>query len=666
MKRILFFTFVLFFPAMAALASDYMVPSFLYDGQAASFDEFKAETISSESNDLAHVEKIAYTAPDGKLCITVDYKKYNKFPVSEFFVTLSNRSKTEPTGIVENFKSLDTVFALPREKQAVTINTLRGSVYNPPDDFIPMEWTLEVGATHAFRTPSGRSSKDYFPFIELNFDDRHGNIVAIGWTGAWAVDYTNDGAIVKVVAGMDRTHFKLLPGEEIRQPSITVFTRDGQTRREFKTLVHRFMVENKLPRDPSGKLIEPILAVTAGGGNKTPEMLQQVLDYSVDNKLPFDTYWIDAGWYGAPHEDEHYSNCGPNWAKYVGDWHVNTTTHPTGDLLPIADAVHKAGMRFLLWFEPERMEDGAPILAEHPEYRNQNLVDYGNPEALAWIQKTICDIIAKHKIDIFRQDFNMDPGPIWNEMDKRDADRVGIAEARHITGLYQFLDDMRARFPNIAQENCASGGRRIDIEMISRAFTYCRSDYPIGQKPGDTAFVLSQNATLNSMAFLPLQGSETNCAPVFDDYAFASCLASGTVFTPTDFDGGIVRRPFSAEETTWFKKGFAVAKKMRDLSFADFYQLTDETSIANDLWCGWQMNDPAKKCGYAIIFRRADALDEERTLELGGIDANADYAVELFAGTFDGEKKTMSGKDLAAWHVAVTKRSFAVVFYSQK
>ena len=75
----------------------------------------------------------------------------------------------------------------------------------------------------------------------------------------------------------------------------------------------------------------------------------------------------------------------------------------------------------------------------------------------------------------------MDPGPVWRGMDA--ADRVGIAEAKHITGLYKFLDDMRARFPDILQENCASGGRRIDLEMISRAHTYCRSDYYIGRKP---------------------------------------------------------------------------------------------------------------------------------------------------------------------------------------
>ena len=71
-------------------------------------------------------------------------------------------------------------------------------------------------------------------------------------------------------------------------------------------------------------------------------MMLDVLNYGLDSKLDFDVYWVDAGWYGAPHEDEHYSNCGPNWYRYVGDWRVNTTTHPTGDLMPIANAVHNA------------------------------------------------------------------------------------------------------------------------------------------------------------------------------------------------------------------------------------------------------------------------------------------------------------------------------------
>ena len=260
----------------------------------------------------------------------------------------------------------------------------------------------------------------------------------------------------------------------------------------------------------------------------------------------------------------------------------------------------------------------------HPEYRHGQLVDYGNPEALKWIQDTIYGIIAKHKIDVFRQDFNMDPGPVWRDMDA--ADRVGIAEAKHIAGVYKFLDDMRARFPDILQENCASGGRRIDMEMISRAHTYCRSDYYIGRKPGDTAFILGQNATLNLIPYLPFQGCEFNCVPVGDDYAAFSIISSGTVITPSDFDGGIIRRKMTDDETAWFKKVFDVAIRMRPFYLGDFYQLTDETGAGDDVWCAWQCDRPDLKAGFAIFFRRSAATENSRAFRLGGIDPTATYA----------------------------------------
>jgi len=389
-------------------------------------------------------------------------------------------------------------------------------------------------------------------------------------------------------------------------------------------------------------------------------MMVDVLRYCVENKMPFDTYWVDAGWYGAPHEDELYSNCGPNWWKYVGDWRVNTTTHPTGDLLPIANAVHQAGLKFLLWFEPERMTDSAPILKWHPEYRHGQLVDYGNPEALQWIQNTIYEIIARHKIDVYRQDFNMDPGPVWRGMDA--ADRIGVAEAKHITGMYKFLDDMRARFPDILQENCASGGRRIDVEMISRAHTYCRSDYYIGRKPGDTAFILGQNATLNLVPYLPFQGCEFNCVPAGDEYAAFSIISSGTVITPSDFDGGIIRRRITDKETAWFKKVFDAAIRMRPFYLGDFYQLTDETGAGDDVWCAWQCHRPDLKAGFAIVFRRGAAAGESRTFRLGGIDPNATYQVE----GYDGSKKTAPSSELKDWTVILQPRSFQLVFYQKR
>lgn len=639
-------------------------PSFIYDGKLFAPSGFTQNVAAEEKTEQFDAKTTHFVAKDGKLQMTVVCRRYKNYPVLEYSVRLTNLSKTEPTEIVENFQSLDFDFPVNQLNEKITLNNLIGSVC-APIDFTPQTFRLKAGEQHAFTTPSGRSSGNQMPFIEMNFDESvkpdSGILFAVGWTGSWAAYFRNSGQYVNVCVGMDRSRFKLLPGETILQPSMTLFFRNGAGRREFKTTVHRFMVEFKSPRDADGNVIPPIMAVTAGGGNKTPQMMLDVLNYVLDNQMPFDTYWVDAGWYGAPHEDEHFSNCGSAWARYVGDWKINTTTHPTGTLLPIADAVHKAGMKFLLWFEPERMEDGAPILEKHPEFRHKNLLDYGNPEALAWIQKTVYGIIDLHDINVYRQDFNMDPRRIWIEMDAADPDRVGIGEARHITGVYQFLDQMRERFPGILQENCSSGGRRLDIEMTSRAHAYCRSDYFIGPKPGDTAFVLGQNATLNTTPYLPFQGGESNCVPIGDDYGMMSVVSSGTVFTPTDLDGAIVKRPFTAEETAWLKKVYDIAARMNRLYLGDFYPLTDETTADNDVWCAWQVDKPDENAGFALAFRRADAPTESQTFKLGNIDANARYEVEFF----DGSKKIIDGRELADWEVKLPPRSFLLVFYKK-
>ena len=637
-------------------------PAFNYDGKPAQKDGSFSRAICAGSQfDTAQYAagSKTMTAADGKLQIRLDFKTYKNALAGEYSVQLTNLSKTEPTGIISNFRSLSLAVDNPETPNAVSLNTLRGSTC-AATDFVPESFKIESGKERVLTTTCGRSSNDFVPFLELSLDDKNGHLFAVGWTGSWKARFANTGKAVDVEIGMERTSFRLMPGESIRQPSITVLVRKNQTRRQFKTLLHRFMLENKVPRDSKGKVIPPILAVASGGGNKTPKMMADILQYCVDHQMPFDTYWVDAGWYGAPHEDELYSNCGPDWWKYVGDWRVNTTTHPTGDLLPIANAVHKAGLKFLLWFEPERMTDSAPILKTHPEYRHGQLVNYGNPEALKWIQDTIYGIIAKHKIDVFREDFNMDPGPVWRGMDA--ADRVGIAEAKHITGLYKFLDDMRKRFPDILQENCASGGRRIDIEMISRAHTYCRSDYYIGRKPNDTAFILGQNATLNLMPYLPFQGCEFNCVPVGDDYAAFSIISSGTVITPSDFDGGIIRRKITDGETTWFKKIFDVAIRMRPFYMGDFYPLTDETGAGDNVWCAWQCDRPDLKAGFAIVFRRGGAADKSRAFQLGGIDRAATYELEVYGGS----KENVKGPELENRTVKLEPRSFQLIFYQKR
>ena len=606
-----------------------------------------------------------FVTPDGKVAVDVAPTTYEDFPeFTRFSTSIRNLSTEEPTGVVSDLRVYAQKVALPSSSSvsSVTINGLLGSTC-APQDFQPFVKLLAPGESVEYSTPSGRSSSEYAPYCEVNVDDLNGILYCIGWSGGWRAYFANNGGDYSVELGMLRTGFSLKPRESLRQPSILIAERKNMTRRAFKTRVHRFMIDHNSPRDAEGALFEPFIALTAGGGNKTPQMMIDVLNYGLANELPFDVFWVDAGWYGAPHETDPYPNCGPDWYRFVGDWRVNTVTHPTGDLLPIADAVHQANKKFLLWFEPERIVETAPIFQAYPFYNYGGLGYYGDPLSLNWIEKTIFSVIEKHHIDVYRQDFNMEPTGLWVRIEE-DAgpNRVGVAEAKHIAGMYQFLDNMKARFPWIQQENCASGGRRVDIEMVARAHSYCRSDYFIGPKEGDTCFNLGQNMTLNLSPYLPFQGGESNCVTTFDDYGFMSVASSGSVFTPTDLDGGIVRRDFTAEETAWFKKSLDWAARLKPYYMGDFYQLTDETYAVDDCWCGWSLNRPAEDDGFAVVFRRAKSDVDEMTFELPAIDPNAKYEVE----NYDGSKETVDGKDLANWKVTLEEpRSFKLILYKK-
>lgn len=628
-----------------------------------------AQLTSSKNENNDGSVQWRFVTDDNKIAVVVNVDKADEYPAYKMTSRIYNESKTEDSEVVSDLriftKKLDTAGA----DASVTVNALSGSFYDP-HEFEPRVTELAVGEDVVLQTPSGRSSSELSPFIEASVDAENGWLFATGWTGCWRARFANEGGKLAVELGMMRSQFKLHPGESLLQPSVLFFERSDMSRREFKTVVHRYMRDYNSPRNAEGKIFSPNVCLTAGGGNKTPKMMIDVLNYGLKNDLPFDLFWVDAGWYGEPHEAEPYSNCGALWYRYTGDWQVNTVTHPTGDLLPIADAVHKAGKKFLLWFEPERINPETPLAKQAPFDKQYGMCYYGDPKSYEYMKKTIFDILEKHHVDVYRQDFNMEPTAAWTAIENDEGpDRVGVAEAKHIEGLYRFLDEMREKFPYIEQENCASGGRRIDLEMVKRAHSYCRSDWYIGPKEGDTCFNLGQDMTHNLTPYLPFQGGETNCVPNFDDYGFMSVMSSATVFTPTDLNGGIVSREFTPEETAWFKKMLGWAYRLKSYYEGDFYQLTDETYAVDDCWCAWSCDRPDQNEGFVIAFRRAKSEEASKTFHLPAIDVDAEYEVEFYDGSkkfYDGSKKKMSGKELADLNVTLdAPRSFFLAVYKK-
>ncbi len=646
--------------------------SFRYgDGEASAFT---SAGVVRETNDRWNKRVETWISPDRLLSLRVTVKEYRRFPVTEWLPELVANGD-RPTAIVSGFRSVDAMFPAG----AVTVRALTGTKCTP-QDFTPAKKTVGPGKDAAFAmvATEGRSSADWFPFWGVDFADGSGKEFAIGWSGAWRADFVATNGAVRMTAGLLKTHFRLLPGETFRMPSMLVFDRAKDVDPvAMQTVIHRFMVDEKAPRDSKGRLIEPVQPLTAGGGNKPPEKMIGMIDWAVREKVPFNCFWVDAGWNGPAHKPDLVSNCGEHWWKYVGWWDFNPTVHPKGNLRDVSEHAAKHGMKMLLWVEPERYSTDyvkPKVFLEHRDWflpsasrpkpwGGNYLINLGNPAACDFTIDVISRLVRESKLGVYRQDFNFNVLAHWTEEEENTPDRVGVTELKYVAGLYRFWDALRERFPDLLIENCASGGRRLDFELISRSHSYCRTDYVIGYK-GEVAQVTdAQNCTYNTLAYQPFQGGETRPAAMFDDYGFFSTTCACSVFTPSDWGGGLVARDFTPEETAWLREVFTASERMRPFYLGDYYPLAGEPMPQNESrFCAWQMHRADTDAGFALVFRRL-GIDERRfACALKGVDPAATYKVEFFREA----PRTMKGSELAALELDLPQpRSFKLFFYEK-
>ena len=90
----------------------------------------------------------------------------------------------------------------------------------PPNDYGPVETPLPPKSEKRIGAAGGRPTNSDWSYFNLEVPTGHGVIVVVGWPGQWSSLWTrDDGLGLRVRAGQELTHFKLLPGEEVRTPA---------------------------------------------------------------------------------------------------------------------------------------------------------------------------------------------------------------------------------------------------------------------------------------------------------------------------------------------------------------------------------------------------------------------------------------------------------------
>jgi len=561
---------------------------------------------------------------------------------------------TRNTPVIEQLNAVDVSIALDKNQDPPVLHRIKGGG-GGVDDWMPFDETLSTGKKSEFAPTGGRSSLGNTPWFNLQWDGG-GVITAIGWTGKWKASVENKDGIARIQAGMQNIHTILLPGETIRSPRILQLYWFGKDELRAYNLFRHTMLAHVVSRVDGKTVTPPISHLSTAFYEMDKGTEADIMSHLASiSGLGFENFWVDA-YYG--------KNDFPTVGNYIFPplRGFNRDRMPNG-MKPIGDAVRKTGMTFLMWFEYDRVSPGTLMAIEHPEWvvmapdGGWGMYNLANPDAFSHIYKYLSESIREYGLSWMRVDNNgVWYETSWAQMDKEHPDRVGIAEIRCVEGHYRLWDDLLKEFPDLAIDNCASGGGRIDLETCSRSVPLWRTDATIGplfDKDFNQAAMQNQVMTAGLSRYVPFSVSgQMGSTP----YLFRSGFNGGISFCedvrPADYPRDLL------------KQAILEGKRIRKYYSGNFYPLTSVTLDAA-AWCVTQYHRTNENDGMIMAFRRPKSEQAQFTLTgLREIDPKARYRVTSYRGYEPLPEKMMTGAELlrSAAQISETPGSIVIEY----
>lgn len=587
--------------------------SFTYDGK-----EY-AEHIKSWKKTVETTDEgwnLKYVSKDGvEFTVTV---LYDESHAALDWVGSFHHTGSAKSGVIANVMMLDSDFAIA---DAIMTTAVEGGT-TKIDGYQAYETDLVEVGTFEVKNYGGRSSQGAWPFFDITSgDDTYGIMGAIGWTGNWQAKHTYADGIVHVQAGMQNTNYYMEPNETFRTPSMVIQFFKG-TQDDGHNDWRQLVLANYNPNDVNGNPVEHApITINCWGGQGSDRIVDKMKS-ALSAGQYFEYQWIDAGWYGDYVCEDTYDL---EWGNEAGNWYYNPA-FPDG-FKDIAALAKENNYGVLVWFEPGRAVVHTKLFQEYPQYFLPNApdnynelarvhYDFGNPEALEYMTNLIIGLLDDMECMFYRQDYNFDPAEGWARKDKTlDAggNRVGVSEINYVTGHYAFLDAIIASGRQI--DNCASGGRLIDIEMTKRSIPLHRSDYNVSGegKFSSTSGIYSMGAGYSW--WLVHTGGQSATEGNATEYGFRAFMGSGATM-------GVFN------DQAFFRRMVEELLYNRQYINEDFYILTqgygDQTDYKN---AGYEYYIPDDDRGYLVCFRPTNSKDENTTFYLKGLDPDATYVV---------------------------------------
>jgi len=381
-------------------------------------------------------------------------------------------------------------------RQALTVESAQSGVWHLPAaqgyrlSYLSGRWGEESLLTqeeiHAgskvLESRRGSTSNQMNPWFAIDGPDRatedRGAVWfgALGWSGNWRITVEQTPhRDLRITGGYNPFDFAwpLNPGESLSTPPFyAAFTSRGFG--EASRMFHRFELAHVLPRASSARLRPVLYNSWEATGFNVDEAGQKALAEKAA-RIGVERFVMDDGWFGARAS----SRAG------LGEWIPNPNKFPHG-LGPLIEHVHKLGMDFGLWVEPEMVNADSDLYRAHPDWvlnfpgrprseaRNQLVLNLSRDDVKEHVFSALDRLLSENDIAFLKWDLNRhfsEPG--WPQVAPAEQRKIWVSHVNHV---YEIIDRLRARHPKLEIESCGSGGGRVDLGILSRVEQVWPSD----------------------------------------------------------------------------------------------------------------------------------------------------------------------------------------------
>ena len=326
-----------------------------------------------------------------------------------------------------------------------------------------------VHGTQKIGSVRGTSSHQYNPMMilaEKETTEDKGNCYAMSfaYSGCFQGEVLKDQLNqTRMMLGLQEEAFRypLETGEMFQAPEVILsYSAEGMNRLS-QNLHH--CIRQHICRGKYKEEIRPILinsweaAYFDFTGDTIYELAKAAKEVDIDMLV------MDDGWFGKRDDD----NSG------LGDWFVNEKKLG-GTLGNLIKRINDLGVKFGIWIEPEMVSEDSDLYRKHPDWaltvpgrnpvrsRNQLVLDFSRKEVVDAIYDQICKVLDQGNIEYVKWDMNRSLMDVYSSV-TRDQGRV---LHDYVLGLYDFLERLVQRYPNLLIEGCSGGGGRFDAGMM--------------------------------------------------------------------------------------------------------------------------------------------------------------------------------------------------------